>query len=233
MAVAILSIMMLGLAGLTSAVQMSHDHTHSRHLAMQNARVVLNRMQRTVVNCQTSDEFPGAIVVLRNGGPDRLVVWSPETTASDPEGRPLVNELIVFCPHPTSKNRLMEIRDADDTSQAPVYGSTAAWRDVIDDIQDNADLDGIELTDLLDTVTISGITYGWIRFSAILQPTDTNLSDLGAGSITWEEVPWVQGIYSDSVGLRQVRCPIEMQLNTGDEKIPFFWSAARYFDVNK
>jgi hypothetical protein len=212
---------------------MSHDHTYSRQTIMQHSRVVLNRMQRTVSNCHTSDEFPGVIVSLRDGAPDRLIVWSPESSATNPDGLPLVNELIVFCPHPTEKNRLMEIRDADDSSSAPAYTETSAWSDLIDTIQDNADTDGVELTHLLDTVTISSTTYGWIRFVSILQPSDAIMADYEASNIAWEDVPWVQGIYSDSVGLRQVRCPIEMQLDSGDERIPFFWSAARFFDVNK
>jgi hypothetical protein len=89
----------------------------------------------------------------------------------------------------------------------------------------------------------SPIERGAIRFDLRQRPSDAQWQDYKNGSLAWDEIDWVQGIYGTKTGLRQVWCRIELQLDAGsaaeidDETsqsaITFFGSAAIYHELRK
>jgi hypothetical protein len=88
----------------------------------------------------------------------------------------------------------------------------------------------------------SSTTRGAARFETRLRPSDTDWANYTAGSVTWMNLPWVQGIYGSQAGLRQVWVRMELQLTPGTDWIesnpeaaqpmPFLGSAALYYDLN-
>ena len=83
---------------------------------------------------------------------------------------------------------------------------------------------------------------GAARFETRLRPSDTDWANYKAGSVTWMNLPWVQGIYGSQAGLRQVWVRMELQFVPGVDwiesnsaavqAIPFFGSAALYYNLS-
>lgn len=252
-ATSIMAIMAGVLGALSMSVQMQSRFSQGQGEAVQHARVVLDRLQRQMHEATISAQFPGfAVFVDEVAGqkyPDTLVIWSPTTTAIDPHGLPRWKELLIICPDPDDAGRLVEIRDPADARVAPSLDDTATWRIELYSLKRSASAEKTELTDLLRAATIgtsnSGnpISRGAVRFDLRKRPTDAQWQDYQNGSLAWEDLDWVQGIYGTKTGLGQVWCRIELQLEAGStaelddvngqSALTFFGSAALYRELRK
>jgi len=252
LAVSILSIMAVALGTLAMTIQTSNAHVTAQGEAAQHARVAISRIERAVNNAHASAEFPGVYVFVEsvNGWnfPDVLVVWRPSGSAAHPDGRPLFSELTVFCPDPVEPWRLLEIRTPQDTRPTPPISQTASWRAELAAIRSDVSAERVELTDLLrvGSVTSGGLATdvrGAVFFHVRVLPSLTQWEQFQAGDVAWEDLDWAQSVSGSSAGLRQSWCAVELQLLprsgdnhfdlTGDRVIPFFGSAAIYYELRR
>src|SRR5690349_17194809 len=119
-ATSIMAIMAGVLGGLALSVQMHSKHSQGHGEAVQHARVVLDRLQRTMNAATTSESFPGFFVVpISSAGyslPENIVVWRPTGAVANPTGLPRWSEVVIYGPDPSAPNRLLEITTTSDTS---------------------------------------------------------------------------------------------------------------------
>lgn len=245
-ATSIMAIMAGVLGGLALSVQMQSRHSQGYGEAVQHARVVLDRMQRTMNEATTSSSFPGFFVVSDTFGgyllPDTIVVWKPAGAPADPAGLPRWNEVVVFCADPAAPNRLLEITTPSDARTVPPLDSLATWRTELSALKNSASAEKVELTTLLRSANLQ--TAGAprlapaLRFDQIIRPDDGQWEEYQNGDRTWENIDWVQSIHGTKTGLRQNWCRIEIQLqpqadpdldeNLAQTSLTFFGSAAVY-----
>jgi hypothetical protein len=251
LAVSAILLMMAGTLGsLSMAVQNTSQFQFRRGLALQHAQVLLVRLQRQIQEATASQSFPGFAVFPTRVGthdfPDTIVVWHPAagSTAVDPDGMPRMNELVVYCPNPAAPQELFEITNPSDTRVAPDVADAAAWRSELDNLLVSNSARRIVLTDLLRVASVRNGAMaelgrrGVVRFERARRPSEAEWQQFIGGTRAWNDISWVQGIYSSSVGLCQSHCRIELQLRPGDTEdndrdlaIPFFGSAAVYFQL--
>jgi len=243
-------VMVVGTLGaLARGVQQSYEYADGHCQAAQHARVVLDRIARTVREAAANEEFPGLLVVPDAGGPNEfpeaLVVWHPDGSPANPDGRPLMSELVVFCPDDSQPNRLLELSVPGDNRQAPAVDDSTGWRSEIDAMRLGGER--IQLTDLLRTCSINNLpstaVRGAVRFQSRLRPSEDEWDDYRDGKLDFDELSWAQGLYGSRTGLRQVSLNIELQLMPGKDHaameaeaypaIPFFGSASLYYELRQ
>jgi prepilin-type N-terminal cleavage/methylation domain-containing protein len=242
----IMAIMAGVLGGLALSVQMQSRHSQSHGEAVQHARVVLERIQRTMNEARTSVSFPGFFVVPDTFSsyslPDTVVVWHPTGAVANPTGLPRWCEVVVFTPDSAAPNRLLEITNTADTRTVPALTALSTWRTEIASLKASASSTKTELTNLVRAPNLqasgSPRLAAAIRFDQQSRPDDTQWAEYKAGTRTWENLDWVQSIYGTKTGLRQSWCRIELQLQPVTEQdldqinaqttLTFFGSAAVY-----
>ena len=245
----ITAMMLATLGTLAFSVDSGSQYSQGRSTATQHARVAIQRIQRNLNNAHASPEFPGFVAFPETIGafsfPDLIVIWHPESTPANPDGLPLAEEVIVYCPNPANPAELWEITFPGNTAPVPALSDTSAWATAIDFAKNGEGPERSVITDLLRTGIVSDggntSTRGAIRFDVVRRPTDAQLQEYTDGTIAWNEVDWAQTVYSDTGGLRQVWCNVELQLMpsnwsaaddpNGVTTIPFFTSGAIYYEV--
>ena len=258
-AISIMVIIIGTLGALAKAVQTSSDYSEGRGETTQHARVTLERITRAVQKATANEQFPGFIVVAEvvDGWrfPDTLVVWLPEQNASDSEGLPRFNELVVYCPAVSPANRLMELRFPGDTRTVPAAADLVAWASELAHLKSSPDTRRTLLTDLLRRASVysvasppdpnlSGPLRGAVRFEPVYRPSLEQWDAYkNTGVPTWDELPWVQGIQGSQTGLRQAWVRIELQLvartaasradPSGQQAVAFFDSGALYYEMHR
>jgi len=234
------------------SVQTTNEYSLGQTIAAQHARIALQRIQRAVVEAHGSDEFPAAIVLAdREDGytfPDKLVVWRPEGDPANPEGRPLLGELVMFCPNLAAPSALLEITLPGSTAVAPELSDAAGWSSVVAAFRSGSGNEQVELTDLLRIASVTDDTgdpkrRGCVRFTADMRPSPDQRADFLDGLLDFADLDWPQGICGGNSGLRQTRIAIELQLMpgggenrvdpNGDVAIPYFGSAVWYGKLTK
>jgi hypothetical protein len=251
LASAILMMVVGALGAVGNAVQQGYEYSEGYGLATQHARVALDRIARNVSQATANEQFPGFLVVPTSVGtwryPDALVVWHPSGTAANPTGLPQFNELIVYCPAAAAPSNLLEITNSADTRTVPAVTNQTQWLTEIQNIQSAGTAHVVPLTNLLRTCatsTTGPLVYrGAVRFEQRLIPGDTQWSQYQAGTLNWNQLPWVQGVYGSQTGLRQAWLRIELQLMPGATWVatnpaaaraaPFFGSAALYYEMHQ
>ena len=120
------------MAALASVVQSSSEASQANAMVTQHGRVALERIERAISSATANENFPGCFVYIEQieewTYPDTLVVWYPETTAADPNGSPMIDELVVFCPDPDSPSELLEIRLRNGVGAAPALDDNSGWQ---------------------------------------------------------------------------------------------------------
>jgi len=250
-AVSIMVMLAGTLAALGQAVQQGFEYCEGYGEATQHARVVLDRIQRTVNEATANEQFPGFLVVGDQVGvwdyPEVLVVWHPTGMPADPQGLPRFNELVIYCPDWYLPNRLVEITVPGDTRTVPAPTDLAAWRSELAAIRKAADRQSVVLTDLVRTAVVPAAVdssvRGAVRFASRLRPSKEQWEEYQAGTRSWEGLSWVQWIYGPQTGLRQAWVRIEIQLMPGEswvandtsryQPLPFFGSAAVYYELHR
>lgn len=253
MSLAVLGMMAVAMAGLARAVQMNNDYGEGNATVTQHARVVMERIERTVSEAVASRSFPGVLVVDTYVGswrfPDALVVWHPAsgTTAADPAGLPRFNELVIYYPNPQQPNQLLEVTLPNDTRVVPAVTSQTAWSAELANLSSSNRAQRVVLTDMLRTCPVSGSissgSRGAVRFESLLRPSAEELSQYSAGTLAWKQLSWVQGMAGWKTGLRQIWVRIELQLvpagstglgdSDGQPAVAFFGSATRYHEMTQ
>jgi prepilin-type N-terminal cleavage/methylation domain-containing protein len=251
-AASILSIMAVAIGTLALTVHTSNHYVQSLGTATQHGRVAIERIQRNAESATASENFPGFAVFGTVVGtatfPDTLVVWKPSGAPANPNGPPLVRELIVYAPDPAGPNRLLEITAPADDRTTPALSDTAGWAAILDGLKSGNSSSKVVLTDRLRT-GLSGSTdpttalRGAARFEVLVRPSMQEWADYKAGTLAWNDVPFALTVRGTTAGLRQCWCRIELHLlaplaeggSTGvaDEAIPFFGSAALYHELRK
>lgn len=237
------------MAGLARSVEQGFEYSEGYGAATQHARIVLDRIAENVRRATANRNFPGCIVVAESVNsrryPDTLVVWRPGGIPADAAGLPRFNELIVYCPAPNAPNQFVELTAPTNAGTVPAAGDEAGWRAAMISIKQSADSKVVVLTDMMRKCMTStgGQTRGAARFEARLRPSAADWAAYKAGSTSWKDLPWVQGIYGAQTGLRQVWVRIELQLVPGSEwvaskpvaadAVPFLGSATLYYQLPK
>jgi hypothetical protein len=255
----IMVIVVGALGSLARTVQQGFEYTEGYGIGTQHARVVLDRLTQNVCQATANDQFPGCIVVAETVGtyryPDALVIWrprsadgsyvGPNTPPPHADGVPRYNELVIYCPNQSVPNQLLEIKPTSANS-VPLVSDQAAWQSAVSSLRQTPPSGTPVLTGLLRTCSTGSSggssTRGAVRFETRLRPSDADWASYKAGSTAWKDLPWVQGIYGQQAGLRQVWVRMELQLLPGvawissntsaTQAIPFFGSAALYYNLS-
>jgi len=239
-AIAVTTMVVTALGSLTRAVQLSSEYSDGRSSALQHARVTLSRIERMVNEAHASDQFPGAVVFADSRGgwrlPETLVVWHPAGAPAFPTLLPRFSELVIFCPQPSDPSKLLEITAPTDNRQVPALSSTS-WATELLALKTGSASKKVMLTELVRVGKIADESRGAVRFEAERRPSDAEWASYTAGTTTWENVAWVQGVRGAQTGLAQTWVRIELQLiparpggTTADSPITFFGSAAAYYE---
>lgn len=228
---------------LASAVHGANAYGQGYLVAGQHARVALSRIEQTLRKTYASEQFPGFLVVSEVAGgqqlPQTLVVWAPATAPANPDGRPLVKELVLFSPNPARPNELLEIRDPTNAALAPDTSNTSAWRTLTESLRSSLKASRIVLTDRLRTAPLAGdwnqsLTAadlrGLVRFQRLLAPTEQAFSQYRLRLRSWEDLDWPLDRYRATSGTRCVVCQTELQVTTSSmasaqaTALPFYGS---------
>lgn len=251
---AVTGIMAVTLGTLASGVRQTSQFAAGQSDALQHARVVLDRIERMVNEARTTETYPGIVVVDETVGsyrfPDTLVVWRPTGLPQNPNGPPLVKELVIICPNPNDRGELVEITALNDSRTVALNDAglnTTAGRALINGIKTASTSTKVSLTPLLRTAAAaSGAnnTRGCVRFECELHPTATELASFRSSGGNWNNLTWAQSLYSGSYGLRQVWLRTELQLlseprnadgsvSATASTLPFYGSSAVYYAIPK
>jgi Tfp pilus assembly protein PilW len=234
-----------GMGTLVMTVHSTNDYCRGQAIAAQHARVTLDRIDRAVRLAHTSESFPGCLVVSESASgydfPDTLVVWSPIGAAADPNGLPRAAELAIYCPDPALPQRLIELRDAGNTSVCPPLTNVAGWATLVDSLKSSASATKVELTDRVRTASTSGGSgdlRACVRFRASLTPSASDWTAYKAGTLAWKDVSWPLDYYSTQTGMRRVVCQTELQVLPSDASaaqvaVPFFGSATLTYELSR
>jgi hypothetical protein len=235
---------------LAEAVHEAFEYNESHGLELQHARVVIDRITHTANQAFANEQFPGFLVLSTQVGsyqyPDTLVIWHPASgTPANPTGLPLFDELVVYCPSTSNPNQLLEITVLNDTRTVPATTNLSSWATEIAAIKSSTVDTNVMLTDMMRSATPSGSSgakRGAVRFVTRSIPSVTQYSQYQAGTLTWKQLSWCQGIYGMTTGLRQTWLRMEIQLmpasNIMAEEMvaqlatPFFGSAALYYEMH-
>ena len=231
------------LAVLASGVQIAANYSDGHGTAVQHGRVVLERIARKVQEAYAIETLPGAIMIdTQLGGydyPNTLVVWHPNGAPANAAGPPLIRELVVYAPNPSSPNELWEVTDANNSMPLDLSSTTATQMAITAVLNNNTSKKTI-LTDLVRTATtatlaiggpplggpVSGGPFGGsttisnsqqaaVRFVLATTPSAADWTSYKNGTIAWNNLPWPQDLYGATMGMRQVWIRAELQLNAG------------------
>lgn len=250
LAVSIMTVMAGVLGALATAAHQSAAYSHGHGMATQHARVAVERIAGTVSRATATEGYPGAVVLWEEADgwrfPDTLVVWHPSGPAANPAGPPLMNELVIFCPDPDSPYQLVEVTAPGDTRPVPLNETLNddAWRAELKSVARSSTSRKVVLTNLLRAGALDGGSpRAAVRFECRLSPTSSQWASYMAGTASFSDLPWPQGMYGSRTGLRQVWVRIELQLLPeqaagradphGELAIPFFGSASLYYAMHR
>ena len=237
-------------AMLANTLQTANAHSQNAFALAQQARICLQRMERTIQRAYANELFPGVISFSNlTGGfalPDTLVIWTPiNGVPANSSGLPQVGELTIYTPSATTASQLLEITLPSDSSMVPDPGDDDAWQALLASLRSSNLATRRTLIDRLRTGMVAGQTRAALRLETRLRPDQAALDDYRSLPFNsrdysrWRGLDWPQGLYSMTSGIRQVWCRIELQLvpenelPTSDAAVPFFGSAAFYYTVSQ
>jgi hypothetical protein len=240
------------LAAASHGVQLANESSEGYSTAAQHARVAIERIRQSVEGATGNLNYPGLWVTQDTVGtwtyPNTLIVWQPTGTPANPAGPPLVQELTIFCPDPAAPNNLIQLTGPGDTRAVPTTDATAL-KSFIDGLKTSSTASKIQLTSLLRIATPSGSpTSGAqatpeaaVRFVVTMNPSAADWAGYSGGTTAWSNLPWPQGIFGSSKGIRQVWVRTELQLmpggnwidgnSAGEIPTPFLGSATLAYGI--
>jgi hypothetical protein len=246
------------LVGLSRTAELGFEYSTGYGAATQHAQVAMDRITRAIYGATANEQFPGCIVVAETVSgwryPDTLVIWNPakatgnsSATAVNPTGLPLYSELVIYCPHPSYPSQLVEITATYNTATSPAVTDTSTWLTQIAAIKTNAQSKIVTVTNLMRSCPISStsgaVLRGAVRFETRLRPSQDDWNSFKSGSVTWQNLPWVQGLYGWQTGQRQVWVRMELQLvpqapngsasAANTVPAPFYGSASLHYQMHR
>ena len=256
LAISIMTMLVAALGGMASGVYRSNEYSAGYGLATQHARVSMERIRRAMSEATANELHPGAIVLADTVAgfsfPDTLVIWNPTGDPLDEASGPRVNELVIYCPNPSSPNELWELTEPGSTATLPVATDTAGWKTAIDALKVSETANKVVITDLLRVAhvdeaasNVSGRRRACLRFERRVLPSEADWSAYLVAAdepATWQALPWAQTIQGSQTGVRQTWVRFEIQLLPGDvvahetdamPAAPFFGSAALYYEMDR
>jgi hypothetical protein len=215
-------------------------------LLMQHGRVAKDRIERDVLAAYANEQFPGFVVIADTVDgyrfPDTLAIWRPAGKPADPTGLPLVGELVLYTTDKDNRSELVMVTWASNTSSVPATSDEGSWRRLRDSMLKSKTARRTTITPYLRAESIDQKEShdkkprAALLFTARLRPDESEFAAYRRGDLTWPDLHWPQGIRGGSVGLRQNWCSFELQLISAEDEaeiLPFFGSAAIYYDVSK
>jgi len=257
LAMSISAILVGALSVLATATRQSADYNQGQSDSTQHARVATQRINRAVADAYATETYPGVVVVDAIVGtyryPDTVVVWRPAGgVPANPNGPPLIKELVIFGPDATDPSRLLEVTMPTDTRTIQLNDAslnTTTGRTLIAGLKSANSSVRTVITSRLKTAGTSSTGGGTslraaIRFECELHPSAAEMASYRAGTTDWEDLSWPQGIYSSSFGLRQIWLRSELQLLDREKSsdgtypatvatLPFFGSATNYYNLSQ
>ncbi|HEY2147926.1 MAG TPA: prepilin-type N-terminal cleavage/methylation domain-containing protein [Pirellulales bacterium] len=246
----IMAMVAAALAAASHGVQLANESSQGYGTAAQHARVAIERIRQSVEGAIGNLNYPGLWVTQDTAGtwtyPNTLIVWQPSGTPANPAGPPLAQELTIFCPDPAAPSDLIQLTVPGDTRSVPTTDATAL-KSFIDGLKTSSTANKIQLTTLLRVATPSGSVgaqasqQAAVRFVVTMNPSASDWAAYSGGKTAWSNLPWPQGIFGSSKGIRQVWVRTELQLmpgatwidgNPGGEiPIPFLGSATLAYGI--
>jgi pilin/secretion family protein with methylation motif len=245
----IMTIMCGAMAALAMALQQSSEYNYGHSTALQHARVTLERINRIVSTAYTAPGHPGVAVYVDTVGtyryPDTLIVWQPSGMPTNLLGPPLIGECVFYCCDPSNPANLIEFTSPGDARTIPFDATlqTTGWRTTLNSLKTAGSSQKTTLTTLLRQCALSSggsiptgmaTTRGAVRFELTVTPSTNSYSSYLAGTTTWTNLAWPQGLYGSQYGMRSVWLRTELQLMpvqktgqqdpTGTLCLPFFGS---------
>lgn len=240
----LISVMLLvmlaaGAASLSMAVGQADEHSRGVTEVAQQARILIDRLERTIREATGSEQFPGLLVFAHNADgydfPDTLVVWRPDAAPLNPD-LPHISELRFFFPDPADGARLLEVRLDSDAALAPPVSDDTGWQDLLARARQNPET-VVELSHTMRSARIGGVDRGAVRFDVVHAPSDAQWDDYQASSVDWSDLWWPLDLAGSRQGLRQSWCRFEVQLAgsglPGSHAVPVFGSATVSYGVSR
>lgn len=247
LSMAIMGMVVVAAGVLTQTAYQANEHTQSVGTATQHARVAVQRITRMVKSAYAVGDEPGTGVIdsLAGGGPHptTLVVWAPAGDPQNPDGPPVVGELVFYTPNPNDPGELWELSDPTDVrTQSLKTINSAAGRTLLTSLIASASATKRIVMRRVQTVTISSTEVPLLRFSTQLKPTANEWTQIQAATLNWNDVAWPQSMYTDDWGLRSVNCLMEVWVSIApnaapdahaeEHSLPFFGSATYFYRVS-
>lgn len=253
LASAIMAIMAGTLALLATAVRNTASFAQGREETTQHARVIHERLARLIQEAYTAEYHPGVAVlesyVQTWRFPDMLLIWRPNGAPQNPDGPPLIREIVIITPDPDQPNRLLEVTAPLDTRTIPLDATlnTGAWVAELLSLVRSPSAKKTVLTDLLRVAEVavsgpssgntSGQRRGVIRFVRELRPTESEWAQFRGGTKAWNALSWPLTQYGSETGLRHVWLRWELQLSPRNydtsAPVPHFGSALLAYQLNR
>jgi prepilin-type N-terminal cleavage/methylation domain-containing protein len=238
--ITIMSMIALVLATLSTAVNQSYDTATNLNRMTQHGRSAIRRIEKAINSAHASPQFPGLMVHMHvfstESLPETLIVWAPDGVPNNPDGLPLVQEIIIFRPNPSNPRELLQMTRESDTSEVPALGDTSAWETLLSEFEN--DSKSIKLTKYLHTFSPnSSTTLGRVRFNLRLRPNQAQIDTHYGGGANWEDIYWPQNLFTATTGTRQHECLIEIRLRddapASQDPMTFWGCSSVLFTVNK
>ena len=225
MSMAILGMVVVAVGVLSQSVFQANEHTRAVGAATQHARVAMQRISQTVTSAYAAATEPG-VAVIENlvGGeslPDTAVIWAPTGDPQNPDGPPLVGELVFYTPNPSNPMELWELTDPDNTTpQSLTTINSLAGRNLLATLTASPTTTKRTVMKRLQTIQLGGDDVALLRFSTRMMPTASEWTQLVAGSVAWENAAWPQSMYADDWGMRSVCLQMEMWTSIAPQSDP-------------
>jgi hypothetical protein len=244
-AVAVMSLVVVVLGGIVTAVDTARRHVDGLHEAAALGRFAVGRIHDAVNRVGTyrvggGETVPGIAVVRESDRPETLVLWTggreSSLAAHSPLARlPKANELVIVTPDPAAPQRLVEI--VVPTAPDDVDFRSGSFATRVRQLIRSPNAEKVLLCDRVRVAEAGGVVAAALRFEAEATPTQNAIDATTPGTAAWRGLPWVGGSSTNRAGLRQVALRIEIQVvtlgrpgeTTGTTSLPVFGSAARRY----
>jgi hypothetical protein len=247
-AVSVMSLVVVVLAGIMTAVDTARRHVEGLHEATALGRFAIGRVHDAVnrtgtYRIGTGATVPGIKVVWTDGRPETLVLWTGgrETSLAEQSPlsrRPRANELVIVTPDPAEPTRLVEIVVPSAADEVDFTASSFATR--VRQLISSANAEKVTLCNRLRVVRSpedAEARLAAVRFEQEATPADEQLAATASGGTAWRALPWAGGISTSTSGLRQVALRVEIQVvsfgsahvSAEAPALPVFGSAVRRY----
>lgn len=245
-AVAVMSLVVVVLGGIVTAVDTGRRHVDAMHEATALGRFAVGRVHDAVnrsgtYRIGTNPTVPGVAVVWNSDRPETLVLWTggreSSLAAQSPLARlPKANELLIITPDPAAPQRLVEVVVPAATDEVDFAGG-GAFATRVRQLIASPGAEKVTLCDRLRVAEVGGAVVSTVRFEREPVPTDDQIAATATGTSAWRDLPWAGGVSTSTAGLRQVAVRVELQIvtlgrpgaTTGTASLPVFGSAARRY----